>query len=172
MPTHDELAAEVGRLARRVDECEALLAIQRLKARYGELVDLRYRDGTVAGDPTLARAAEGAASLFTHDAVWDGGPGLGGVTGRDAIADRLRRPTLSFARHLFANPRIEVDGDRARGRWDLLSPCRRPDGRSFWMYGFEDDEYRRVDGEWLIASLTLTTVFLTPVGEGWDPIPG
>jgi hypothetical protein len=67
-------------------------------------------------------------------------------------------------------PRIEVDGDRAVGHWDLLCPCLRPDGSSWWMCGVEDDEYVRVDGMWLHQSMTMTTVFMVPVAEGWTKI--
>ena len=110
------------------------------------------------------------AELFTEEGVWDGGPGLGVATGRPAIAARLRQPTLVFSRHFFVNPRIDVAGDAATGRWDVLSPCRRADGTSYWMSGFEDDRYARVDGVWLHRSMTLTTVFMSPVGEGWTKL--
>ena len=152
MPTIEELAGDLAALRRRVEAAEAVLEIQALKARYGELVDQRFRRGEVV------------------DAVWDGGPGLGSVTGRDAIAGRLASPRLAFSRHLFVKPRIEVDGERATARWDLLSPCRRPDGTSYWMCGYEDDEYRRIGGAWLHHSMRLTTVFMSPVGEGWSRI--
>ncbi len=91
----------------------------------------------------LAELADAIAALFTEDGVWDGGPGLGSVQGRDAIAARLRAPTLTFSRHLFTSPRIEVEGNRASARWDLLSPCNRPDGTAYWMCGYEDDTYAR-----------------------------
>lgn len=167
MSTIEELAAEVADLRRRVEVAEAVLEIQSLKARYAEAVDRRFVRGRVVDDPTLRRLAAEAAALFTEDATWDGGPSLGLVTGRAAIADRLARPTLDFARHLFVKPHIEVDGDGARARWDLLSPCRRSDGSSWWMCGYEDDHYRRVDGVWLHDSMVLTTVFMAPVDEGW-----
>jgi len=170
MATVEELAVEVAALRRRVDESESVLAIQGLKARYGALVDRRFSAGAVVDADTLAAVAEGAAALFTSDGVWDGGPGLGRAIGRDAIAARLRDPTLTFSRHFFMNPRIEVHGDSATARWDLLSPCRRPDGTSYWMCGYEDDGYTRVDGTWLHRSMTLTTVFMTPVGEGWTRV--
>jgi hypothetical protein len=170
MPTTEELVTELARMGRRLDDCEAVLQIQALKARYGELVDARFPGGRPADDEVMAGLAERIASLFAEDGIWDGGPGLGEVTGRRAIAERLRRPTLSFGRHLFVNPRIEVEGDRAHGRWDLLSPCRRPNGSSYWMCGYEDDEYMRVDGQWLHRVMRLTTVFMSPVGEGWTNI--
>jgi hypothetical protein len=170
MPTIEELAAEVASLRARVVATEAVLEIQALKARYGELVDQRFSEGGVVDDTRLARIADEVAALFTLDGVWDGGAGLGVATGRPAIADRLRRPTLTFSRHLFVKPLIEVDGDRAQARWDLLSPCRRANSSSYWMCGYEDDEYVRTDGVWLHSSMKLTTVFMAPVGKGWTTI--
>jgi hypothetical protein len=170
MVTVDELAAEVAALRQRVARSEGVLALQALKARYSELVDQRFSAGAVVDGDALAGVAAAVAELFTPDGVWDGGPGLGTVTGRRAIADRLADPTLTFSRHFFMNPRIDVDGDHATARWDLLSPCRRPDGTSYWMCGYEDDDYARVDDRWFHRSMKLTTVFMSPVGEGWTKI--
>lgn len=170
MTTVEELAAQLVALERRVAASEGALAIQSLKARYGELVDQRFHGGAVVDATTLARVADGVAALFTPDGVWDGGPGLGSAIGRSAIATRMRETTLTFSRHFFLNPRLDVDGATATGRWDLLSPCRRPDGTSYWMSGYEDDEYARVDGVWLHRSMKLTTVFMSRVGEGWTRV--
>jgi hypothetical protein len=38
------------------------------------------------------------------------------------------------------------------------------------MCGYEDDQYARIDGLWLHRSMKLTTVTMTPVGEGWTRI--
>ncbi len=170
MPTIDELADEVATLRRRLESAESVLQLYDLKARYGELVDQRFSGGRLVDPESLGSVARAAAELFTSDGVWDGGPGLGRHEGRVAIAARLAEPTLDFARHLFAKPRIEVDGDEAQGRWDLLSPCRRPDGSSWWMCGFEEDAYARVDGVWLHRSMKLTTVFMARVEPGWEQI--
>src|ERR1700676_1050447 len=104
MVTVEELAAEVAALRERVTSSENVLSIQALKARYGELVDERFSKGAVVDAKTLAQVADAVAALFTADGVWDGGPGLGTVTGRRAIAARLREPTLTFSRHFFMNP--------------------------------------------------------------------
>lgn len=159
-------------MKRRLASAESVLAIHTMKARYGELVDRRFVAGALVDDPVLTEVTEGAAALFTADATWDGGPDLGVASGRAAIAARLRDSTLGFARHFFVNPRITVDDDgvRATGRWDVLSPCRGRDGRSYWMSGYEDDEYALVDGAWLHRSMRLTTVFMVPVAGGWDPV--
>ena len=170
MPTIDELTAEVGELRRRIDANEDVLRLQALKARYGELLDGRYSGGILVDQATLADIADQVASMFTVDAIWDGGPRLGVATGRPAIASRLRTPTLTFARHLFVKPQIQVDGDQASAQWDLLCPCRLADGSSYWMCGYEEDTYVRTGDVWLQQSMKLTTLFMSPVAEGWTRI--
>jgi hypothetical protein len=172
--TGDEIGDVTGdridRLERRLDAAESVLAIQDLKARYATVVDARFARGAVVDRAALEDLAAQAADLFCEDGEWNGGPGLGVARGRVEIAARLAAPTLVFSRHFFMTPRITVDGDRATGRWELLSPCTRPDGTSLWMAGAEDDVYRRIDGRWLHASMTLTTYFVAPAGAGWPKI--
>jgi hypothetical protein len=171
MTTIEDLAAEVAALQARVEAAEAVLAIHELKARYGDLVDARFTRGRLVDEATLAALAEEAASLFTPDGEWDGGPALGVAVGREAIAARLRDSTLTFSRHFFVRPRIRVDGDRAEGRWELLAPCTTRDGRPHWMCGVEDDEYARgSDGAWRHRRMSLTTVFMAEAGRGWPEI--
>jgi hypothetical protein len=170
MPTIDELAEELARLRTRVEKSESILQIHELKSRYAELVDCRFSKGKVVDPDTLTRIAKEIADLFHPDGVWDGGPGLGLATGRAAIIDRLEHPTLTFSRHLFVQPVIEVRGDRATATWDLLCPCQRQDGASFWMSGSEADRYVRVDGTWLHESMALTSFFMAPVTDGFGRI--
>jgi hypothetical protein len=152
-------AAATERLLERVRALEDADAIRTLKARYAELVDARYAGGAPRPSEELASLAGEIAALFTADAVWDGGA-LGVCTGRAAIRDRMARPTLHASRHYFVNPRIELAGDRARARWELLAPCTTRDDRPMWMAGVEDDEYARVDGVWLHSRMRLTVHFV------------
>lgn len=171
MTSNDELAAAVADLSARVRRTEDALAIYELKARYGQLVDERYARGSVIDDKGLHDLSHEIAALFTEDAIWNGGPGLGTASGREAIAEQMRRTTLVFSRHLFVKPRIRIEGDRAWGRWDLICPCKTADGTSLWMCGYEDDEYARADeSEWLHRSMRLTTVFYSPTDTGWENI--
>ena len=158
-------AASIERLAARVRVLEGLEAIRRLKARYAELVDARYERGAPKAAAELDRLAGEIAALFTADAVWDGGA-LGTQTGRDAIRKRMAEPTLSFSRHYFVNPQIDVTGDTARARWELLAPCNAPDGKPMWMAGVEDDEYARVGGVWLHSRMKLGVHFFAPHERG------
>jgi len=166
----DDLRSEISELRGRVEAAEAVSAIQNLKGTYAQLVDDRYSRGKVVEDARLDKAARGIAELFTEDGVWDGGKALGVSTGREEIADRMRKPTLLFSWHYFLKPRIHVQGDRASARWDILSPCTTKDGTPHWMCGFEDDEYQCVDGIWLHQRMKLTSVFLSPTDKGWQKI--
>jgi len=160
-------AAELAALRARVEALEAAEAVRRLKARYAELVDARYAGGGPLPAEQLAPLAAQIAALFTEDAVWHAGGRLGVCRGRDEIRARMAEPTLLFSRHYFVNPAIEVEGARARARWELLAPCTLRDGRPAWMAGVEDDEYARVGGLWLHSSMKLTVHFLAPHAEGW-----
>jgi len=168
--TIDDLASEIAELRARVQVTEDTLAIFDLKAAYGELVDRRYRRGEVVDDGRLAVVANEIAEMFAADGIWDGGPTLGRAIGRPAIRERMLQTTLVFSRHLFVKPRIRVEGDQAWGRWDILCPCKTADGRSFWMCGYEDDEYTRSGASWLHRSMTMTTVFFSSTEAGWDRI--
>ena len=164
---------EIQALRRRLDATEAVLAIHEMKARYGDLVDFRFERGRLRDEDDLARIADAIAATFTEDGVWDGGPALGTATGRTEIAARLATSPLTFSRHLFVKPRIQVEdgATRATGRWDILAPCTFADGSTKWMSGVEDDVYAcGADGVWRHERMTLTTVFLAPASEGWGRI--
>jgi SnoaL-like domain len=156
-------------LERRLRALEDVESIRRLKARYGRLVDGRYGDDGPLPRGQLEALADEIAALFAKDAVWDGGQALGTCRGRDEIRRRMAEPTLRFSWHYFVKPEIEVDGDRARGRWDLLAPCTTREGRAMWMAGVEEDDYVREDGTWLHARMQLRVVFFAPHERGWAP---
>ena len=148
-------------LERRVRVLEDVEAIKQLKARYCDRCD----DGPYDAD--------GVAELFTEDAVWEG-EGFGRFVGREAIRGFFRtgRSVFSFTIHQVTNPIIEVDGDRARGRWYLLQPSTMVDGnRAIWLASHYEDEYVRVGGRWLFRQLKTTTRFFTPYEDGWAKTP-
>lgn len=168
--TTPDLERRLAALEARLADAEAVQAIAEMKARYAELVDARYTRGAVVEPARLGSLAEQIAALFAEDAEWDGGRALGVARGRAEIAARMREPTLLFSKHYFLQPQIEVTGERARGRFDLLAPCTTKDGRPHWMAGVEDDEYRRVEGVWLHQRMRLSVVFLAPHETGWQKV--
>lgn len=146
----------------RIQRLEAADEIRRLKAHYCDLCDEGYD-------------ADALASLFSEDAVWDGGQ-LGRFDGRDAIrrffANMPR--VLSFAIHHVTNPVVEVsdDGACATGRWYLLQAATLiADNRAVWIAGRYEDQFRRVDGAWRFQRVALQTRFFTPYESGWAEVP-
>lgn len=171
MSTSEELRRRIAALEGRLAAVEAVQEIQRLKARYGSLIDTRYaEDGPLAG-AALEGIADEITQLFTPDAVWDGGENLGLWRGREQIRERFLEPTLRFTVHYFMKPVIEVAGDRARGSWDILAPITFANGKPGWMAGVEDDEYARHEGRWLHSRMRLRVLFMGPEMSGWDRRP-
>ena len=151
MATIEELEARL----RRLDDIEQ---IKKLKAQYCAYCDENYN-------------ADGIASLFTEDGVWDGGA-LGRGVGRENIAKFFRRASsvFVFAIHNVMNPIIEVDGDCATGRWYLVQPLTRREKEAeaaMWLAGHYEDDYVRVGQQWKFKRLRFVTHFLAPYAEGW-----
>ena len=148
-----------GELEARVRHLEDIEEIRLLKARYCEAVDARDSDAWV--------------DLYTVDAEWRGGR-FGTYLGLEAIGRYFNSilQNLSFTVHLVTNERIEVDGDRATGRWSLLEPCTFSDGNVAVLgAGVYDEQYLRTDSVWKIARLELRSVFWTPFDKGWAVQP-
>ena len=142
--------------AERLLEIEA---IQQLKARYFRLMDTKDWGG-------LARVFTADAELDVTD---DAGRDAGRVTGGgEAIAASIER-AVGTARtvHHGHMPEIELTGsDTARGVWAMFDYVEWPsegDRVGFRGYGHYTETYRKVDGEWRIASLKLTRLRRDPL---------
>jgi SnoaL-like domain len=145
-------------LARRVQTLEDLEAIKKLKARYCLYCDNHYD-------------ADGIASLFTEDGVWDGGD-FGKYDGREAIRTFFRGApkVFPFAIHQVMNPIIDVQSDKATGSWYLFQPATRAEGsqtQAVWLAARYQEEYVRVGSEWKFKHLKVFASFLTPFDQGW-----
>ena len=167
MSSVEELEEKLQKLESRIRAVEDVEAIRRLKARYGQLADLRYGREGVKPLEELEPIARELASMFSEDAVWDGGRSLGLCEGREAIYQRFLEPTLHFSWHYFVKPQIQVDGDRAQATWDILAACTTKKNAACWMAGQEEDEYVRVDGSWLHSRMRLDVIFMAPYELGW-----
>jgi len=129
----------------RLDRLEAKAEIRSLKAKYCQYVDrLDHERWT---------------SLFTEDATMGGGlPHQGSHQGHEELAARLAAiddENRQFMSHTATDPRIEVDGDEAAGRWSLDVLAVFEDGTLSWMRGSYEEEYRRVEGDWKFASIDV-----------------
>ena len=151
-----DVSLRLEELEKRVRALEDADAIRNLKARYAAYCDDNYNPDKIA-------------SLFVEEAVWESGS-LGRFEGREAIREFFRGASkiFTFAIHYGLNPHIEVNGDTARARWYLFMPCTMGQGnQAMWRAGIDDEEYVRVNGEWMFKSKTSTGIFSTPFDQGW-----
>ena len=151
---------DLAELEQRVRVLEDIEAIKRLKYRYADACDRGYD-------------AETLATLFTEDAVWDGGL-FGRHEGREAIRRFFAGVSadIPFAMHYMMNPIITVDGDEADGAWYLFQTCTFAEGnRAILGAARYEERYRRVAGEWQFHRLKLISSFWTPFDEGWVKRP-
>jgi ketosteroid isomerase-like protein len=145
-------------ITRRLSLLRDIEAIERLKHEYWHYNDSGLRGDLVAG-------------LFTEDGVWSN-PDFGTYVGRDAIRAFFEAmgKAVPFCSHLGMNPMIEVDGDRATGRWrGLLLASMRGEGGDEAQLTLMDyvDTFERHDGRWLIRKLDIFFNFTVPFGGSW-----
>ncbi|EJN18323.1 hypothetical protein PMI35_06170 [Pseudomonas sp. GM78] len=142
-----------------------LEAIRNLRLRYCHHLDANRMDAL--------------AQLFTDDAICQ--VDRAGWRGRDAIAQGLSEAFSAFDQqqrgaypflHAVSNHWIEIlDEDRAEGRCYLIdfATQRAPGQNPLLLVGLYADEYRRVDGQWLISRTRLDVVWPEPDVGGGDP---
>jgi hypothetical protein len=159
--TMDELEARIRRL-------EDIEAIRQLKARYCELCDAGLDD---------ARNRDALVSHFTADAKVDFGMGEGsafaGKAGLEVFFGQVVPSGVSFCMHMVHNSVIDVQGDRATGRWYFEAPTTNAmSGKPQWMAGRYEEEYARENGAWKFASIKTHWFFIAPYDEGWRESTG
>jgi SnoaL-like domain len=148
------VSAAVGDLERLV----AIEEIKQLKARYFRTLDDHDWDAYVAA--------------FTEDAVMDLTEEMARHAGAavDAGTDPVSKGRQAIRRfiagaldgsvsvHEGHMPIIEITGpDTARGTWSLHDWVSFPDSQ-FHGYGHYHEEYRKVDGKWLISFMSISRI--------------
>ena len=146
----------------RFTRIESIEAIRSLKATYCDLCDDGYD-------------ADRLCSLFTEDAIWDGGD-LGCFAGHE----RLHRfftnmpNVMSFAIHHVTNSAVELstDGQSAEARWYLLQMATlKEQNRAVWLTGRYIDEVVKTSAGWRFKHVSLNARFFSPHDEGWAQTP-
>ena len=127
--------------------------IRKLKQLYSHLMD----NGQI----------DALADIFTEDAVCEFGPEYGKWEGRETIRANYHGVfdgQMKFqAMHHCTNHYVDLTGpDTATGRSYLLDVVTNApeDGQPIVWFGVYDEEYQKVDGQWLIKQCTLQ--FLWP----------
>jgi hypothetical protein len=158
-------AEELAALRSQVRELSDREAIRELTAEYMQAMhDARWEDA-------LACFAEGAT--YDH-----------GVLGELRSAEDLRQFYLEFmpsferaggwAFDVLADPVIRVQGDRAEGRWFLLTLLVDPDTReAAWSMATLEYEYARIGGRWrFLHNRCIHEHLLAPYARGWGASGG
>ncbi len=131
-------------------------AIQRLLHRYVDAVI--HRDGVLWG------------STWADDATWDLGRGRL-VEGKQAIVDLWYQAMATMHAVVqvvhsgdvrYGDAAHPADVDRASGRWYINEWFRRADGSNHVLLAHYDDDYVRVDGEWLFSRRFLQSHYSGP----------
>ena len=131
-------------LEARITRLEDLEAIKQLKARYCEICDHDHDPDRIVG-------------IFTEDGIWEG-KGIGTAEGREEIRALFSRfqKAIKFSQHMTMNPIIQVDGESATGTWYFFGPFTMEEGnQALWQACRYHEEYRKVDGQWLIQRLVV-----------------
>lgn len=153
MTTIEELAA-------RLDRLESESALRRLAHDYCVGADHHDR--------------ERWESVWTPDAVWEAGAGPEHVfTGIEAIRAAVEQQwrTFPIMQHATANHTVEIDGDSATGRSDLVLMVQLPDRTWIVGGGTYEDDYRRESGVWRIARRRVVEPFdLAPLDPSSGPV--
>jgi len=131
-------------------------AIRNVKARYCRLLDTKDWDGFI--------------TLFTPDAVMDVEEDTGNppITGHAAILDQVRFAVIDAqSAHQIHSSEIDLRGDEAdvitamqdRVVW-APGKCPILGGQSITGFGHYTERYVRRDGQWKIAALKLTRLYV------------
>ena len=124
-------------LEKRLTVLQDIEAIKRLKAEYCDICDDAHNQDRMV-------------AIFAEDGIWEG-KGLWRAQGHADIRKRAKSfaERISFSQHNVFNPRIEVNGNVAHGRWTFLGPFTfRKGNRPIWLAAFYDDDFVKVDGVW------------------------
>lgn len=129
----------------------ALRELEQLKYRYMRAVDTRDWELLAATLHPEVTAVYGTRLRFDN---------------RDDLVATLRRMlgSSTITVHRLHQPEIEVTGDSARGSWlQTDRVIRKRDGVLLEGAAFYADEYRRVDGEWLISQTGYKRIYESEV---------
>jgi hypothetical protein len=152
-------------IEKRLQHLEDIEAIRKLKALYCFYADQPGSD-----------YADKFAELFVEDAEIDEGEDLGVLRGRDQIrwAHREFWQHLRLNQHLTFNALIDVDGNKAHGRWKLLqltTSIVKDGDKAFWSCGSYDEQYVKKNGVWKFQHVQAAVHFTCPYEDGWVRTP-
>lgn len=144
-------------------------AIRQLKALYAHSYDKKFVEHQPRSQAECDDLIRSMVDLvFAEDAEWIGGMSKLHLHGRNEIYEYLRQNPWNFSMHLYGNPLITLDGDKAHATWMLLEPAtRHSDNQAIWMAAATEDDYVRTAQGWRLRRYELHIKFLTPFDKPW-----
>lgn len=111
-------------------------------------------------------------ATMTDDVVWDGGAALGRHQGKEAVGGLVKfvGGITRFTAHLVTNEMIEVNGDRATGKWWMIVPSTvEIEGQKIaqWLFAYSETSFVQQNGNWLISEIKLDPRAMGPHSAGW-----
>lgn len=138
-------------LEARITRLEDIEAIKYLKAEYCDICDDLHNPDRIT-------------SLFVEDGIWEAdSPGYVKAQGHKEIREAFQylHENYSFSQHNIMNPRIDIDGNRAKGIWYLMGPWNAiGDGKRVWITARYEDTYIKVNGAWKYQHLKVSVRFM------------
>ena len=119
------------------------------------------------------KAVEVLDRFTTDDVTFDGGS-LGKANSKEEWREMTKvmfEEELLFTRHLVSNDIINVEGDKASGKWYLNCPTVNGNDEAVWIKGTYDIKFRRLNGEWKVSSFTFDPSYVSPYEKGWAEQP-
>lgn len=158
----------IQKLLARVDALESREAILGLMTSY------------MAATDALSGKGEKVAALFTQDGQWEsigpnGNPGWA-AQGHEALIKKFDRNVerMPFSAHFVTNSDVTIDPadpDTATGRFMYFQACTYRGDQPLWIAGKYFNDFRRVEGRWLLSYMRVHNFFTTPFDQGWVKVP-
>lgn len=156
------LTETVNKLAERVAQLEARLAIQELQSRYTHY--LLKQDFERIVDELFAKSAEISVE-FSDSGVYRGVESVRGLY--QAFAATRELPGW-FIMHTTTNCVIELSEDCQSATAHWLSPgASGSDVSASWIWGLFYVDYVREDGQWFIQRSVFCPIFRNRYEESW-----
>jgi hypothetical protein len=143
-------------LVKQLTVLQDIEAIKKLKAEYCDICDDDHNQDRIV-------------TIFAEDGIWEG-QGVGRAQGHADIRKLFKSfaERISFSQHNVFNPRIEVTGNTAHGRWNFMGPFTfRQGNRQLWLAAFYEDDYVKINGVWKFQHLSADIRMSAPYEEGW-----
>ena len=139
---------------------EDKLAILETMNRYAYYIDHKMLDEVM--------------DILTEDAVADYDV-FGKLKGKEELREFFTnymagKTNFKFWFHMMHNGFVEIEGNTAKGFWQLEMASTFGDIGATWLFGTYNTKFVKMNNQWKLKEVNLKVHMLTPYREGWDRI--